>query len=121
MSFGNNPVKIQSKITSGLKNNFKSSFLNNAEITPKDIISFIIYLMQVVEKYKINGSIKKEIVISIIKQIVFDYRNNIEDIDSINNFMDTVLPSLIDTIVSLDKKQIYIRLENVLQNGCGCI
>ena len=121
MLFGNNPTKIQSKLAMNLKSKFKSSLSSNGEITPKDIISFIIHLMQVVEKYKINGSVKKEIVIQIIKEIVSEYKNNIEDIDSINNFMNTVLPSLIDIIVSLDKKQIYIRLENVLQNGCGCI
>ena len=77
--------------------------------------------MQVVEKYKINGGSKKEIVISIIKTIVSDYKNNIENVETIDNFINTILPSLIDIIVSLDNKQIYIRLENVLQSGCGCI
>ena len=121
MFFGNNPEKIQSKLTTTFKNKFNSSLSSNEGITPKDIISFIIYLMQVVEKYKIDGSNKKEIVISIIKTIVSEYKNNIENVETIDNFINTILPSLIDIIVSLDNKQIYIRLENVLQSGCGCI
>ena len=116
--FSNNPGKIQSKIYLNLKQKFKKTLAKDVEITPKDIINFLIYLMQYVEKYNTKGANKKEIVINIIKDIISNYKNNIKNVEHMENFVNTVLPSLIDIIISLDRKQIFIKLENAFESKC---
>ena len=116
--FSNNPGKIQSKIYLNLKQKFKKTLAKDVEITPKDIINFLIYLMQYVEKYTTKGANKKEIVINIIKDIISNYKNNIKNVEHMENFVNTVLPSLIDIIISLDRKQIFIKLENAFESKC---
>jgi hypothetical protein len=116
--FSNSPEKIQTKGYLNLQQKFKKTLEVGGEITPKDIINFLIYLMQFVENYNTNGSNKKEIVLNIIKDIVLKYKNNIPNVEHMENFIKTVLPSLIDIIISLDKKQIYIKLENAFENKC---
>lgn len=108
-------IKALSKFNSKFKN-----IENNSDIKAKDIISFIICLMQIVEKYKINGASKKDIVIRIINDILENNKNSIENVEFIQSFVKNILPSFIDTIISLDKKEIIIKLENTLTK-CGCL
>jgi len=116
--FSNSPEKVKSKLYSNLKQKFKKTFAEGGEITPKDIINYLIYSMQYIEKYNTKGANKKEIVITIIKDIISNYKNNIPNVEHMENFVNTVFPSLIDIIISLDKKQIYIKLENSFENKC---
>jgi hypothetical protein len=117
----NSPVKntkIYTKAFATLNNKFKNLLGTDVEIKPKDIINLIISLMQIVEKNKINGSLKKELVISIIAEIINKNRNNIQNADSIENFVTKVLPSFIDVVISIDRKDIIIKLENALNFSC---
>ena len=111
--------KIYIKVLSKLNSKFKN-MENKNDMKPKDIINFIINLMQIVEKYNINGASKKEIVVRIITDILENNKNNIENIEFIQSFIKNILPSFIDTIISLDKKEIIIKLENALSK-CGCL
>lgn len=113
--------RIFNKSLTSLKKNFKTVLDNGSDITPKDILSFIIYLMQYVEKYKMNGKDKKEIVIKILSDIVENNKNNIQDVEQVNNFIKNTLPSLIDTIISLDRKEFFIKNGNTVTGTLGCM
>ena len=118
---GNNNKKLIMKNTGNLKHKFKTVLEMNSDLTPKHLVNFVIYLMQTIEKYNINGTDKKEIVISVMKNIIEEYKNNIQDPTYIENFINTILPSLIDVIVSLDRKETFIKAENVIKTTFGCI
>lgn len=77
--------------------------------------------MQYVEKYKMNGKDKKEIVIKILSDIVENNKNNIQDVEQVNNFIKNTLPSLIDTIISLDRKEFFIKNGNTVTGTLGCM
>ena len=107
------------KMLAQLKKKFANLNDTNYEITPKDLCKFIIYLMQLVEKHNTAGSAKKDLVITILKNVVNDNKKNIKNVECIENFLSTILPSLIDVIISLDRKETFIKLENTFTNfGC---
>ena len=110
--------KIHNKIFLNFKKKFETLFINDSEIDSKVIFKFIIYLMKVVEKQKIDGRGKKEIVLNIIKTILEENKEKIPNPDCIKNFVNYILPNLIDIIVSIDKKEMYIKLENTFNNSC---
>jgi len=113
--------KIFNKIFLDFRTKFDSFLNSDSRIEAKTILKFIIYLMQKVEKQKLDGMSKKEIVISIIKTILNENRNNIQNIDCIENFVNVILPKLIDIVISIDRKEVYIKLENSFKNACFSI
>ena len=117
----NNNKKLIYRSLINLKKHFNIIFEINSKISTSDIIKCIIYLMQMVEEYNINGINKKEIVLYTMKNIILEYKNNIHAYEYIENFINTILPSLIDTIISLDKKDKYIKIENVIKPSCWCM
>ena len=98
-------------------NKFKK---NLSEISPKNILEFVIYLMQKVDKYEITGETKKEVVLSLIKKIISTYKDSIKNMNHIEKFINIISPSLIDIIISLDKKEMYIKIKNECKN-CMCV
>lgn len=118
MSTKNYNGRILNKIFLEFRKKF-DSFLNSEDkIEAKNVLKFIIYLMQKVEKQKLDGESKKDIVVTIIKTILNENRNNVQNIDSIENFVNIILPKLIDLIISIDKKEVYIKLENSFSRAC---
>lgn len=80
-------------------------------ITTANIIYLSVNLMQLVERYPdIKGKEKKAIVLDILKKYISDYEENEETEKSLLLFIDTVLPSTIDTMVSLDRSELVIKL-----------
>jgi ribosomal protein S3AE len=116
-----NTDKMFDKSLSSLNRKFKGVLKTNSEITPKDMLNFVIHLMQSVEKSKMNGSSKKEMVIKLMEKVVSDNKNNIENLECIQNFIKITLPSLIDTLISLDRKESFIKHEYNFMPSCCCI
>jgi len=110
--------KIFNKIFLNFRKEFEHVFKNGAEIDPKQFLKFIIYLMQKVEKQKLDGTSKKEIVMTIINSILDENKNSIQNIECIENFINLLLPRLIDVIISIDRKDVYIKLENSFKKAC---
>jgi len=107
------------KILKDLERKFSPDI--RVEITPKDIINFIVYSMQVIEKYNISGFEKKELVVSIIIDIFEKYESKIKNSAYIKNFLTNILPSLINILISIDRQEIFIKLENSLAAGCSFV
>ena len=113
--------KIFNKIFLDFRTKFDSFLNSDSEIEAKTVLKFIIYLMQKAEKQKLDGTSKKDIVISIIKTILSENRQNIQNIECVENFVNIILPKLIDLIISIDRKEVYIKLENSFKKACFSI
>lgn len=103
-----------------LKKKFNIDFDDKNQINTKNILNIVIYLMQIVETYKLPGSNKKELVINMIKDVVAHNKDTIKDYPLIEYFIDNILPSAIDNIISIDNKKTYIKFQNAFKNNCLC-
>lgn len=101
-----------------LKKKFNLDFDDKNQINTQNILNIVIYLMQKVEKYRLSGVSKKQLVINIIKDVILKNKDNIKEYELIEYFIDNTLPSLIDNIISLDRKEIYIKFQNMYKNKC---
>lgn len=87
------------------------------KISPTNIIELCTALMKIVEPSKNTGRYKKELVIHTLKLFVSEKLNTKEGM-LIHTFIDTFLPSVIDMIISVDKKRIKITLKNKFFKCC---
>lgn len=88
-------------------------------------ITFGVNLMQLVEKYKtFTGQEKKQIVIDVINKIIEEQVDDENTERDLITFANTVLPTTIDTIISIDKKEIIINTKKFFKNFfnklCSC-
>lgn len=69
---------------------------------------------------KINtGDQKKKLVIHVVKKFIKDKTDNEEE-EVLLTFVDIFLPTLIDTLVSIDKKEIVIKLKKTFSSCLPC-
>lgn len=99
----------------------KSNFL----LTQENITVVVINLMQLVDKYtELSGEEKKNIVIHVVKKIIkheIDKDKIIEEEEKLMlTFVDIFLPSIIDTLVSVDKKKIAIKIKKTFSSCFTC-
>jgi hypothetical protein len=85
-----------------------------------NIISITTNLMQIIEKYPdLKGEEKKFILIHVIKKFVKDNVDN-ENQKNVLTFIDLFLPSFIDTVISVDKKEIIIKVKKGIKDCFTC-
>lgn len=83
--------------------NSLTDILKNQELTPLNLASTIVALMQLVEKYpRLSGREKKEILLEVFRRYKRDHPGNSLDLD--------LLPGTIDMFVDLDKGEVTIKL-----------
>jgi hypothetical protein len=76
--------------------------------------------MQIVEKYpKISGIQKKSLVIQVLKKFVIDQSDGDTE-NALLLFIDTFLPSVIDTIISVDVKDLVINIKKGVKSFFIC-
>lgn len=91
--------------------NSLSRIVEGEKINTTNVVSIVTNLIQIVEKYPdIKGEQKKLLLIHVLKNFV---KNNLDDEEKIAvlTFIDLFLPSVIDTIISVDKKEIVIKMK----------
>ena len=72
-------------------------------------------LIVAAEKYKkLKGSDKKELVMELLKNIIRKY-DNVEDDSILDSIMFELVPSMIDTLISVDKKKLKLKKKNILE------
>lgn len=103
----NNIIIIQNEVEKNVQNKFGKIFFKK-NINIENILTIIIYIMQIIEEYDIEESNKKLLVINIIRKIVYNYEKCINNCDKIHDFIDYILPSLIDKIILIDKRKIKV-------------
>lgn len=84
-------------------------------ITSVDVILMTTKAMQLVEKYNtLSGIQKKNLVLNSLKKIIQTKVKKDDDRDIILDFITIFLPPIIDTIISVDKKEIKIATKKCL-------
>lgn len=110
-------------LSSELINKLYSSLTNIAkgeQITTLNIVLISTNLMQIVEKYpNINGEQKKALVIQVLARFTNDTLSG-DDKIGVMLFINTFLPDIIDTIISVDKKQIIINIRKTFKSCFPC-
>lgn len=86
--------------------------IGNGTINRSNAVVILLSLMQVVEKYEdINGEQKKAIIIDALNHLIDDQINNYQEAMEMKLLVKITLPSVIDTFVSIDKKEIQIKIK----------
>lgn len=94
--------------------------LVDKKVTTINIVMIATNLMQIVEKYpKISGIQKKSLVIQVLKKFVIDQSDGDTE-NALLLFIDTFLPSVIDTIISVDVKDIVINIKKGVKSFFIC-
>ena len=92
-----------------------------ATITPENIITIALNLMQVVETYQeLKGVEKKQLIINTLKKFIDDEMKG-KDPEYrllILSIVNTTLPIAIDAFISIDTKQIQIKITGYLKTCC---
>lgn len=84
-------------------------FSKNLDIN--NIVNYIVLLMKIVDTYKdISNIEKKRVVLFVMNKYI--NTKEIENYDVIKTFIDNILPSMIDTLVLVDNKEIVIKTDN---------
>lgn len=104
----------------GLKSLYNSIYDKN--ISSTNIISYVILLMKIISTFpEIENVNKKKLVIFSLKKFVELNVIDDEEKNMLTSLIDNVLPSIIDTICSIDSKKILINIESKCHSGCsGC-
>ena len=104
----NSIVIIQNEVEKNVQNKFSKIFFKT-NINVDNILNIIIYIMQLIDEYdNIEESTKKLLIINIIRKIVYNYEKCINNSDKIHDFIDYILPLLIDKIILIDKRKIKV-------------
>ena len=98
--------------------------LAGAKLNASNLTVILVNLMQILETYpKLTGPQKKEVILAAINMLIDDQNDNVEDAETLKLLVKMTLPNLIDTLVSIDKKQINIKLKRmtsyIFASCCG--
>lgn len=101
-----------------------NKILAGAKLNTSNLTVILVNLMQIVETYpKLTGSQKKEVILAAINMLIDDQNDNVEDAETLKLLVKMTLPNLIDTLVSIDKKQLNIKLKKfssyIFSSCCG--
>lgn len=71
--------------------------------------------MKIVDTFKnISGVDKKKLVILILNKVIdLNIVSNIEEKEMLHSFINNILPNVIDMMISIDKKEISIKLKEI--------
>ena len=97
-----------------------SRIIGDKKVTTVNIVLIATNLMKIVEKYPdLHVTKKKSIVIHVLKRFVVDHLDG-EAESSLILFIDMFLPSVIDTIISVDKKEVAIKIKKGFKACFAC-
>lgn len=87
--------------------------ISEEEITEAVIITICVSAMQFVNHIpKLNGQDKKQVVLLVLKQIVNNHIDDIQQRLVLFHVIDHIIPVTIDTLVNVDKQKIKLHVRN---------
>lgn len=90
--------------------------ISGKEINSGNIMNYIIYLMKIIDTFNnVNNTDKKKLVLFVINKFIDINISEENEVAVLKGFVSNVLPHLIDTLVSLDNKEIIIKTENYIR------
>jgi len=88
-------------------------------IDSNNIISHVILLMKIISSFQIIEKIdKKKLVIFVVQKFINLNVTNKEELLFLNSFVENILPTVIDTLCSVDSKKIIINAEQYVETCC---
>lgn len=101
------PVEAGNKLYEEVK-----VILGTGTISSSNVVAVLLSLMQLVENYTdVKGVQKKAIILDVLNHIIEDQIENVDEAMNLKLLVQMTLPSVIDTFVSLDKKEISIKFK----------
>ena len=89
------------------------------KIDSNSIISHVILLMKIVSSFQQVEKIdKKKLVIFVVKKFINLNVTNEDELLFLNSFVENILPTVIDTLCSVDSKKIIINAEQYMETCC---
>ena len=110
-----NDDKISTDEQNAIRELYNSIY--SKQIDSTNIVSYVILLMKIINTYKnILNVDKKKLVLYVLQKFVELNITNTDEANIINSFINNILPNMIDTMISLDNKEIIIKSENYVMS-----
>lgn len=100
------------------KNNFDKCFeqlldhVQEEDITFSNIINIITKSVEITENFtSASGLEKKNLTVRMVKKAITEFEKNVENRKALLDFVDTVGPSMIDTIIYVSKGKLAVNLK----------
>ncbi len=115
VELGDVKVKLPLKAVEMLYEELKK-VIGNGSLSRSNVVVVLLSLMRSVEQYDdVNGVQKKEMILNALNHLISDQiRDPIEAME-LKLLVQLTLPTVIDTFVSIDKKELQIKLKK----GCS--
>lgn len=101
----------------------KIKYLNEPEyggVTAASISIIVLKIMQLTEQISEDGPTKKKVAISLMHRLIRDSNNTKKNKEDLIVLVDVVVPDMIDTLISVDKKKLVINTSKKFKN-CFCV
>ena len=112
-----NDDKISTEEQNAIRELYNSIY--SKEIDTTNIVSCVVLLMKIINSHKnIDNIDKKKFVIFVLLKFV---ELNVTDENEsfiLKTFINNILPNMIDTLISIDNKEIIIKTENYVYTLC---
>jgi hypothetical protein len=87
----------------------------NKDINSSNIMNYVVYLMKIIDTFKnINNIDKKKLILFVLNKFIDINIADENEKNLLKAFIESILPHLIDTLVSLDNKEIVIKTKNYI-------
>jgi hypothetical protein len=94
---------------------------SDEKLTSMNIINIVLSLMQFIEGFKdVSGPLKKEIITQALDRYIKATMGDSKEAAAIRLVIDNVLPSVIDSFIKLDKKEIKIKIKKCVSKLLCC-
>jgi len=111
-----NFVNITERIYKELKR-----LIGNENLSHSNVIPILLNLMQVVEHYSLlSGMQKKTLVLKVLDHLIEDQFDDKQEVDKMKLLVQMTLPTVIDTIISIDKKKLQINTKKGIRKLFAC-
>lgn len=98
-----------------------STAIGDNQFTAANAIGIVVNLMQLAGQYpKLSGVQRKAIVVDVVNRLIDERSNDEETKAQLKFLIQTLISPLIDTIISIDNKEIRIALEKGCKRAFPC-
>ena len=95
--------------------------LGGEKLTPSNVTIILVSMMQVVEGYTdLKGPQKKAVILDAINHLIDDQVQDPNDKNVLQILVRATLPTVIDTLVSIDRRELSIKVKKVFNCILKC-
>jgi hypothetical protein len=115
LQVGDAKVKFPTNAAERLYEELKK-IIGNRKLNSSNVVVVLLSLMQSVEQYEdVRGVQKKALILDALNHLIDDQISNTQEAMEMKLLVQLTLPTVIDTFVSIDKKELQIKLKK----GCN--